>query len=60
MKTESKKKRIVLCVILAVVIALLAVLGVRITKRSSWGVHRRATLAKNKRISGKALYERRL
>lgn len=37
MKTKSKKKRIVLCVVLAVVIALLAILGVRIAKRSSWG-----------------------
>ena len=37
MKTKSKKKRIVLCVVLAVIIALLAVLGVRIAKRSSWG-----------------------
>ncbi len=36
-KTKSKKKRIVLCVVLAVVIALLAILGVRIVKRSSWG-----------------------
>ena len=36
MKTKSKKKRIVLCVVLAVVIALLAVLGVRIIKGSSW------------------------
>ncbi len=37
MKTKSKKKKIVLCVMLAVVIALLAILGVRIAKRSSWG-----------------------
>ncbi len=36
MKTKSKKKKIVLCVVLAVVIALLAVLGVRIIKGSSW------------------------
>ena len=35
-KTKSKKKIIVLCVVLAVVIALLAVLGVRIIKGSSW------------------------
>lgn len=37
MKTKSKKKTIILCVVLAVVIALLAILGVRIAKRSSWG-----------------------
>ena len=36
-KTKSKKKIVILCVMLAVVIALLAVLGVRIAKRSSWG-----------------------
>ena len=36
MKTKSKKKKIVLCVVLAVVIALLAILGVRIIKGSSW------------------------
>ena len=36
-KTKSKKKTIILCVVLAVVIALLAILGVRIAKRSSWG-----------------------
>ena len=35
-KTKSKKKTIILCVVLAVVIALLAVLGVRIIKGSSW------------------------
>lgn len=37
MKTKSKKKIVILCVVLAVVIALLAILGVRIAKRSSWG-----------------------
>lgn len=36
MKTKSKKKTIILCVVLAVVIALLAILGVRIIKGSSW------------------------
>ena len=37
MKTKSKKKKtIILCVVLAVVIALLAILGVRIIKNSSW------------------------
>ena len=37
MKTKSKKKKtIILCVVLAVVIALLAILGVRIIKGSSW------------------------
>ena len=35
-KTKSKKKTIILCVVLAVVIALLAILGVRIIKGSSW------------------------
>ena len=35
-KTKSKKKTIILCVVLAIVIALLAVLGVRIIKGSSW------------------------
>ena len=35
-KTKSKKKTIILCVVLAVVIALLAILGVRIIKNSSW------------------------
>ena len=35
-KTKSKKKTILLCVVLAVVIALLAILGVRIIKGSSW------------------------
>ena len=35
-KTKSKKKTIILCVVLAIVIALLAVVGVRIIKGSSW------------------------
>ena len=35
-KTKSKKKIVILCVVLAVVIALLAILGVRIIKGSSW------------------------
>jgi len=35
-KTKSKKKIVILCVVLAVVTALLAILGVRIIKGSSW------------------------
>lgn len=61
-KTKSKKKIVILCVVLAVVIALLAVLGVRIVKGSSWAyteeqhLQRISELVEKRRKNGSFYY----